>query len=435
MVSRRQRSQARQCRRLSQCSRREVGVEPHQLPLRCIERAGCIPDGIRDRDPSQVVQQGSVHHRLHGCRIEPQFTRRGCRDLGDAGGMSARPYRLEVHEVCEGRGNARERRWCHHANRRRLRLEQLGPCLARGEGGREAWPLGACEACERRVELPAGPLAKHRAGRRVAGEAVPLVRRVRDAHDAHGARAGVTAKACGSAVSVPALLLLPQRAHHISGHAELTGEARGDLALRRRVQRVGLRPCHVAGECTKLTPATGRRARTGDGPHHPESIRAVDHAHCGSVPVVVARSDRCLLGGECGAAEEEQQGRPEGRSHVRRRERGRFGESDGCQRSAHGRACGRRVGGVRCERESRQQFGQAQHVRRWCPGRTSDTRPRTGIGRHDTGVRDRWDRGIAPPIPPIRRRAWIGSVGGRPAADIRVGGGTPHALSVIRSMV
>jgi len=59
-------------RRLAQHALGEVRVQPHPLPLPRAERAGFVPDGVRDAEPADVVHQARAAHSRDLRRAPPR---------------------------------------------------------------------------------------------------------------------------------------------------------------------------------------------------------------------------------------------------------------------------------------------------------------------------------------------------------------------------
>src|SRR5262249_42344865 len=77
----------------------QVRVEADTLPFTGPERAGLVPDRIRDAEAAQVVDEPGPTQRLLFVAAEPEAAARCRRELGDRSRVAECVGRLEVDEV------------------------------------------------------------------------------------------------------------------------------------------------------------------------------------------------------------------------------------------------------------------------------------------------------------------------------------------------
>ena len=80
-------------------------VEPDPLPLSEAEPSGFLPDRIRHADAAEILRERCASQERYGSRRQSQTPRGGLCEIGDAGRVLAKPWRLETGE----RGDGHER--------------------------------------------------------------------------------------------------------------------------------------------------------------------------------------------------------------------------------------------------------------------------------------------------------------------------------------
>src|SRR6266567_5344499 len=91
--------QRRECLRLVEHSLGQVGVEAYALPLAGAERAGLVPDRVRDSESTEVVDEPCASQHPH-LWLRQAETCAGVRDeLSNRTCVSERVRRLQVDEI------------------------------------------------------------------------------------------------------------------------------------------------------------------------------------------------------------------------------------------------------------------------------------------------------------------------------------------------
>ena len=78
-----------------------VRVQPDLLPLRGRQRAGLVPDPVRDAHPAEVVHEGRPAEPATRRAVEPGVPACRLRERRDRPRVAADPGRLEIGEVSE----------------------------------------------------------------------------------------------------------------------------------------------------------------------------------------------------------------------------------------------------------------------------------------------------------------------------------------------
>jgi hypothetical protein len=161
----RDRSEGREGSGLPEHALGEVRVETDALPLAGAERSLLVPDRIRDAQPAEIVEiAGAPHGRRE--LGQPVLHRPARGELGDRLRVAEQVRRLQVDEVRDGEQRSVQPVAVQREGESRLGLDDRVPGDDRVEVREELLRLGVDEVAQRRIELPAAPLAHERAHRR-----------------------------------------------------------------------------------------------------------------------------------------------------------------------------------------------------------------------------------------------------------------------------
>ncbi len=95
----RDRAQRRELVRLVEHALGQVGVEPDALPLAGAERAGLVPDRVRDAEPAEVVDEPRATKRADLAAGKAELEAGLGGQIGDRARVTEGVGRLQVDEV------------------------------------------------------------------------------------------------------------------------------------------------------------------------------------------------------------------------------------------------------------------------------------------------------------------------------------------------
>ena len=246
-----------------------VGVQPHPLPLAGRERPLLLPNGHRDRDPTQVVDQGGASHYRDLALVEPAPLGRCARQLRDSGGVAGKERGDEVAEVAHRREGTIDRATFQDDARGRLTRERLVPYRQLVVDGEDVLRLLREASGDDRVEGAAGTLADDRGGELGPAQHALDVDVPSHVGDPHRQR-DLFALGVGRALSVPALVDVGEqrsdgRRHPKSLDQHPSDLAAGDVHARHHERGPGNLACDLESADGQRRP---RRHRAGHCGHH-----------------------------------------------------------------------------------------------------------------------------------------------------------------------
>jgi hypothetical protein len=204
VVLRREGAERRERGRRRQHALRDVGVEPHALPLRRRQRPLLVPDAVRDAQTAEVVDEGGAPQEDGLALLEPEAARGLGGQVGDASRVPRRVRRLQVGEV----GDRLERRvellLGEVDLQRRLRFDHRVPARRGVERLEQLYGVVAKVLDERGIELPPAALARDVERSVDTSEAVEDLDDVGEGDEADG-ECDLLTRELGRALSVPAL--------------------------------------------------------------------------------------------------------------------------------------------------------------------------------------------------------------------------------------
>ena len=286
----------RERRRLREGALAEVRMEAHALPLAEPERAGLLPDGVRDAHAAEVARERRAPHGVHLAGGEAEAPRRRLGEVGDAGRVLPEPRRLEPGERGEGTERGVDALVRDPQLRQRLGVERLLPHARLVEPVEQVVEVAHREVGEPRLVRRAVSALDHGAGLVGAGGGEEERDVPADVQEPDRQRQLVAADG-REAASVPAGEHVLERRLHARAELEPAGEPLCDLAHGREAlarPRAGV--CERVGDqrlaLLRRLPGSDVRAVEGE---HLRRVGRVDQEERRAVrDVVVVDLDRLV---------------------------------------------------------------------------------------------------------------------------------------------
>ena len=247
-----------------------VRVDPHPFPLRRAERAGLVPDRVRDAQPAEPGDQAGAVHQPLLLGWQPQLGGSRPGQPRHGVGVAQGGRRLEVDEAGDGGQGQVALHRGQGAGQPRLAVDHRIPGVQLVEVVEDLLRVGAHHVDESRVELGAGPAPGQVEGAVDPVGAVGHLEELRELGDPGGDRDPVSGEAVGDASSVPPLVGLGEGIEDVPGQAELLAQRPRQLGVPRdhAVELLAAREGEVEADAD---PVQGRSARP-EQPQHGQPV-------------------------------------------------------------------------------------------------------------------------------------------------------------------